>query len=300
MKKIILTILVYAQFIAICFSQVQFNNFEFEQELPVMMQPSSDTLWQIGPPAKPFFNQASSFPNAIMTDSINNYPINQSASFELSINESTLFDFPYIQIDWNYKLDTEDGVDGGLIETSYDGGQTWTNVFTDPEFRPFIVGDFATDTLFNGQVGLTGVADWSWMAICWGTYFGELPILNDDIKVRFTFVSDSIDTQQEGWMLDDFQTQVQVIGSTFNQEIIPITVFPNPTTDLLFFNLEEGREETKIIEIYDNIGQLVFTKELNPFMERRPSISVKNLRLGNYNILVRSREKIFGSKFVKR
>ena len=138
------------------------------------------------------------------------------------------------------------------------------------------------------------------MAICWGTYFGELPIINEDIKVRFTFISDSIDTQQEGWMLDDFQTQIQIIGSTSSLEIIPITVFPNPTTDLLFFNIEEGREETKIIEIYDNLGQLVQKTELNPFMEQEPSTSVKDLRLGTYNILIRSGEEVFGSRFVKR
>ena len=235
-----------------------------------------------------------------MTDSLNTYPTDQSTWFEVSIDETSLWYWPFIQIDWNYKIDTEAGVDGGIIEASYDDGQTWKNVFSDPEFEPFVVGDFETDTLFNGQIGLTGVADWQWMAVCWGTFNGDLPLNPESIKVRITFVSDSIDTQQDGLMLDDIQVITQVIGSTSNQTIKPISVFPNPTTDLLFFDLEELNEEAITIQVYDNMGQLVQTKALNPFMEERPYISVKDLRVGNYSVLVRSEEVVFRTRFVKK
>ena len=105
-----------------------------------------------------------------MTDSVDMYPTNQSTWFEFTLDENTLLFWPYIQIDWDYKIDVEDGVDGCIIENSYDDGQTWLNVFSDPNFKPFVVGSFVTDTLFNGQIGLTGIGDWQWMAICWGTY----------------------------------------------------------------------------------------------------------------------------------
>ena len=48
----------------------------------------------------------------------------------------------------------EDGVDGGIIEASYDHGKIWLNVLGDTIFRPLVVGQLDWDTLFNHQVGV--------------------------------------------------------------------------------------------------------------------------------------------------
>jgi len=280
-------------------AQYQYNTFEIEENFPVTIEPGTDSLWQIGKPAKNFFNEASSNPNAVMTDSLNNYPIDQSTWIEFTIDEQTLLTWPYIQIEWTYKIDVEEGVDGGIIETSYDNGLTWKNVFSDPEFRPFVVGDYETDTLFNGQVGVTGVADWNWMAVCWGTYEGQLPDNPASIKVRYTFVSDSIDTQQEGWMLDDIFVRVGVIGNTTNQKINPISVHPNPTSDRLFLDLEGIEVNNISIQIYNTAGQLVHSKDLEVFMDSRPSISVAGLENGRYTLFINSEELVMRSTFLK-
>ena len=129
MKKILLTQFLLLSILGIGYTQ-QFNNFEIEQNFEITFEPSTDTLWQIGEPAKVFFDAANSLPNALMTDSVDMYPTNQSTWFEFTLDENTLLFWPYIQIDWDYKIDVEDGVDGCIIENSYDDGQTWLNVFS--------------------------------------------------------------------------------------------------------------------------------------------------------------------------
>lgn len=299
--KITFLSLIFIFCIHLCgYSQSQFNNFENSFELEVLFEPGNNTLWQIGEPAKSNFNTALSLPNAIMTDSLNTYPINQTTWFEVEVNEFTLWSWPEIQLEWYYKADLEQGIDGGIIETSYDDGLTWKNVFSDPDFLPEMVGSFEIDTLFNGQVGITGVtSDWNWMAICWGNFIGELPINPSSIKVRYTFVSDSNDTQQDGWMMDNFTTQSEIIGSTTSQNAQLIKAFPNPTTDALYFDSDEFNQTDLKVHIYNNAGQLVEYQKLNTVVGGNPFIFTNHLDLGMYNVVIETEEVIFRTSFVK-
>ena len=300
MKKTVFILAFLSTIFSISFAQTQFNDFENSVNLDVLIEPGNDTLWQIGPPAKTLFDEARSLPNAILTDSVNTYPIDQSTWFEIELDDNTTYSWPFIQIGWQYKADMEQGVDGGIIEASYDNGQTYRNIFSDPDFVPEIVGSFETDTLFNGEVGITGTTDdWQWMAICWGTYNGTLPIAPDFIQIRYTFVSDSTDTQQEGWMMDNFITEIAVVGSTTNRVVQPMKVFPNPTVDALYFELDEINDPNAKIMVYNNAGQLVIKEKLDLRSMVRQSISTKNLPAGMYKVLIETEDDTFQASFVK-
>lgn len=274
-------------------------NFDFDKN-PDQFQfdnTSNNSLWQIGIPQKAFFNEAYSAPNAILTDTLNNYPPNQNTSFTF---EFYPFQFPYIQVEWRQKTDFEKGVDGGVVEASYDGGDTWLNVLNDTIFRPVVVGNYQVDTLFNGDAGFSGTDDWEWVAICWGTYYGEIPTnTQKPVYVKFTVVSDSVDTQQEGWMLDNFRVIQGAIGSVNSLSFQPIDVYPNPVQQNLFINLPMGQMRNANITIYNNYGQAVYNQSLNAAFLQTYSLSTQNLPNGIYTFMLITENAQFRNRFIK-
>ena len=280
----------------------QSNNFDTEGTLEILIDSTSaDTIWQIGPPQKTILNETSSAPNVLMTDTLSAYPIDTDASFIVEIKNLSMNYWPYIQLEWFYKMDFEDGVDGGIIEVSYDLGQTWSNIFTDTIYRPEIVGAYPWKTLHNHQAGLTGTSELSWMGICWGTAIGTPPSNNlEEVHVRFTMSSDSIDTQQEGWLIDNLNVPTLVIGSTSNRiSFKKMSVYPNPGIDEIELNLTEVINEDVDIYIYDNLGKLVYSKKTPMFGEISHKVNVSNLQQGTYYVIVKGEEVQYHQKFVK-
>lgn len=282
-------------------AQIQFNNFEINDNLDVQIGPNSaDSLWQIGKPNKELFEEANSIPNALVTDTINSYPTNTAASFILEINEYSTYGFPFLQLEWFQKTDLEEGVDGGVIEASYDSGATWSNIFNDTIYRPEIVGSYTWDTLHNGQAGLTGICDWSWMAICWGTSYGIEPNIDLTILVRFTLYSDSIQTDQEGWMLDDISIVGGVIGSTRkNIQAEPIDVFPNPSKGIFYINEPFMQNEEVELKIHNLNGTLIWSSKEELFSMRDLRIDISNFPAGLYYLSFDTQGKRYSQKLVK-
>jgi len=261
---------------------------------------SSTNLWQIGTPQKTFFDEARSLPDAIVTDIVNTYPKNVTASFIVSFAEWTRHGFPYIQLEWMQKTDMEDGVDGGIIEVSYDDGNTWLNVFNDPVYRPFVVGTYKWDTLYNGQAGITGKSDWNWTAICWGSYYGTPPEINYDLLIKFTFVSDSVDTKQEGWMMDDFVLQGGVIGSTPNlSNVQNINAFPSPTQKSVFIDVSDIRLTDAKVDVYNSTGIQIFSKPVMMSSFDKVELDLEPYPNGIYNILLKTNESAYHQKIIK-
>jgi len=138
-------------------------------------------------------------------------------------------------VDWQQKLDAEANVDGGIIEHSYDRGQSWSNVLDDPIYRPAVVGNYTIGLLSNNQMGFTGQLDWSYVAFCWGTFYGVQPMKISDIWIKYTFFSESNDTQQDCWVLGNFYFVPSILGSTMDQELDSenLLIFPKPTKNEL-------------------------------------------------------------------
>lgn len=296
MKTLFTTLLFFGFFLA----QSQSNNFESNFGIDIEFDTlASDTLWQIGPPQKTIFNAAFSVPNVLVTDTLNTYPSNYSSSFEVDISDYSSV-FPYVQLAWMQKTDMEEGVDGGIIEASYDDGTTWLNVLDDTIFRPLVVGQFDWDTLYNNQAGVTGTKDWSWMALCWGTYFGNIPTNYSSLKIRFTFVSDSVDTNQDGWMIDNFQFEGNIIGST-NQpnSSRDILVFPNPTSQDIYLDLSEVKFGEALLEIFNLSGQKVFEEKIEVMRSQKRKVTVDQLPKGLYHLILTNENEIFRQEFIK-
>lgn len=219
----------------------------------------STNIWQIGVPQKLIFDSAATYPNAIMTDTINFYPSNNSSGFQFTIVPWT--NWGILAIQWKQKLDMDQGLDGGKIEFSVDSGLTWQNAFNNPHVYNFYGFQPANeDTLPNGDFVFSGT-DSIWRDI-WLCYDMTWLSFNDSIIVRFTFLSDSVNTLKEGWMIDNMISHITLVHTVkeVEQENY-INVFPNPANNVIHIQAQKRMDYHIIerMELIDSRGKVVDT-----------------------------------------
>lgn len=278
----------------------QSNTFEDERDMPIVFDTTNTAnVWQIGEPAKDLFSSALSEPNALITDTLNDYPPGSQSSFYFKINMSTLWTgYPYFVLLWDQKMDCEVGTDGGVIEVSYDSMQSWVNVFEDMVYEPMAIGDFNMDVLFNGEPGITEIdTSWKQIGFCWSSSEGD-PI--DEAFIRFTFYSDSTETNQEGWMIDNFEAFPSIVDnveelSRQDNRISSLKVYPNPASGEINIKREGGIFANSVIQIYNLSGDVVFQKTSSNLEES--GLDVSHLKPGTYVIVLKnSAGRIYGMK----
>lgn len=206
---------------------------------------SISNTWQIGQPQKAIFDSAASFPNVMVTDTVDFYPANNSSGFQFTI--VPWINWGILAVQWMQKLDMDAGYDGGIIEFSVDGGSSWENAFNNPHvynFYGFMPENH--DTLQTGEDAFSGT-DETWRDI-WLCYDMSWVTFNDSIMVRYTFVSDSENNNKEGWMIDNMMAHLTIIHTIGEKEQDKyINVFPNPSGDMLYIEIQK-LEEFHIIE----------------------------------------------------
>jgi hypothetical protein len=84
--------------------------------------------------------------------------------------------------------------------------------------------------------------------------------------------------------------------------VIPnVVVYPNPFTDEINVVFENFEEEIVIIEIFDDLGRIILTKEFNPTQQSYHTIiDLNELKPAVYNFRTKSQKLIFNQKIVKK
>jgi len=267
-----------------------FSFFNFETANPILkIDTTTNNIWQIGHPGKAIFSSAFSAPNAIVTDTNYGYPLGNKSSFTITIlNPNWWCGSPSILSFW-HKYDTDTLKDGGYIEVSYDGGNVWYNVIKDTVdpcnwgWVPFLgctVYD-VTDTLFNGEYGVSGSSNsWQYGAVEWLYMVGVKCTYPDSVMLRFTFISDTLAEDKEGWMIDnitlysDFPGVLPEIETVGNEALI----FPNPVRDVLTLKFVEAFTGNLILT--DLSGRELLTE--NIIGSRLHTMSTQNMASGIY------------------
>lgn len=225
----------------------------------VELDTSAGNIWQIGPPHKIIFDSASTVPNVLITDTINNYPVNVNSATQFYVDPGWFGPWGILAVQWRQKLDMDMHRDGGYVEFSLDTGLTWQNAFNNPIVYNFYGFDTLNkDTLLNGDVAFSGT-DSTWRDI-WFCLDNSMLQSFPRVQVRFRFVSDSVDTQQEGWMIDNLMvhmTMIHTAGGPQQEEYL--RVYPNITSGIVNIEAKKLQEYHVIehMELIDPQGRIV-------------------------------------------
>ena len=229
----------------------------------------SNNIWQVGTPGKTIFNSGYFNPKALVTDTVNPYPVNNISSFQFSVincswdnvgnNCGGNYWGPYFSI--FHRIESDSGLDGGTIEVSHDNGVTWLNLIQDTINSPYITsGNIYTinDTVASlGKPGFSGSAGWN------NIQFNYQPSMIastfDTITLRFVFASDSIQTNKDGWMIGLVTLEGAFEGIQEIQNNNLISISPNPVSDELKVHLIKP-DPTSRIQIVNYTGQVFYDK----------------------------------------
>jgi len=93
----------------------------------------------------------------------------------------------------------------------------------------------------------------------------DLPLNHiDSVFYRFTFITDSVDSNEEGWMIDDIS-----VGIYLGDFVVPIaadnnfiSIYPNPCTNNLYIKSKKIATHAPQVSIYDALGRQLYNSPL--------------------------------------
>jgi len=251
-------------------------------------------IWEVGKPNKSYFNSSHIGKQAIITDSVNTYPNKLDDYFYITI--PSVHNMGEGILSFYHKYDTDTLTDGGIIEVSYDNQVTWENILNDDHnlFKN-LIGVYS-DTIKGGEFGFSGKSNgWQYVEIYW-LWLMKTKQTSIYPIVRFRFVSDEINTNKDGWMIDDIVFRCyDVIGNVNKPINESIKAFPNPTNGLVKFSLPDNGSNNIQIEVYNYDGRLVLSKSI-----LNNQIDISNLNKGFYTYKIFSQDRYLGKgKLIK-
>lgn len=118
------------------------------------------------------------------------------------------------------------------------------------------------DNLFNGEFGFSGRSD-GWIKTEFSWYV--LPVkstrseIGDTMIIRFNFISDSVQSEKEGWMIDNIRLYSVWIGGAgidnFNVSDF-LKIYPNPTATIVNIKFDKTNYFADI-EIFELSGKFI-------------------------------------------
>ncbi|MDQ3048554.1 MAG: T9SS type A sorting domain-containing protein [Bacteroidota bacterium] len=262
-------------------SQFVISDFEERDTAGYFLIDSSQpgNLWEIGTPSKVLFDAALSGSLVIITDSVNTYPVGNISSFIFIVKSDD-----HTEIQFHHSVNSDTLIDGGVVEYSEDGGTTWNNVVG----SSFLLNNFPSSSTLasnSGKNGFSGNLEWNISKIK-----STAPL--NFTQFRFTFTSDSVNTNKEGWMID--RISINCIGVGIQEKISNsgLTVFPNPTNGKIDILVKSG-EEILTVNVSDTMGKIVHHSA-------QAGIDLSSLNKGIYFLEVTTAKGRYYSKIEKQ
>lgn len=221
-------------------------SFETDNE-SININNTPGNIWQRGIPQKTLFNASFDGLRAMVTDTAAPYTSNNTSSFTFVMKDAFTEEC-YTSFSFWHRYDMDTLQDYGMLEASYDGGDSWIEmrdtVLYNWGFSQFWWdNDFhlATSQFSPHKLRITGTSDgWVQSTYNWIWYLAvkesDTIIINpESLMIRFTFISDSIDDQREGWMIDQLITRMPAwydcTGVKDLEAESTCSVYPNPVHD---------------------------------------------------------------------
>jgi hypothetical protein len=286
---ILMQTLVYSQKLIYANAANQDIRFYFEDRDTAgyfLIDPTQKTnVWVIGKPSKKIFNSALSPSLALITDSVNSYPPNCNSYFTIKVTSD---DVSYIS--FNHKYDFNKNVDGGIIEASYDGGKTWSNIITTTctngkGYNLYSSADIVSS--HSNQPGFTGQSNgWVKTTLCFNKLYNTL--------LRFICSSSGKQVSNEGWMIDNFEVGTGFTGIPEKNNQAQLYLLQNPVNDFIDFHVDPA---TTIVsyEIYDMVGKIVLS---GTYPDKK--INISTMKAGIYYCQFNTRSQAILRKVIKQ
>lgn len=240
----------------------------------------SNNIWQIGKSHKTILSDF----NALMTDTLLSYPTNNVSSFKFGIItcwgiEKTAQPYWFTTAQLYFSIESDYHKDGLVIETSRNDSNIWRNILLDPriDITPGWDSDIYTlnDTISSAnKPGYSGTMNDGILAI---NIYSSNDVFIDTTWFKFTFYSDSIQTNKAGFSLNivNVSALFEGINSKLAQKELEIN--PNPSSGIInIINLPQQKFSN--VEIYSIHGELLHAYTLMGQGE----IDITNLPAGIY------------------
>ncbi|MGE0079065.1 MAG: T9SS type A sorting domain-containing protein [Bacteroidales bacterium] len=234
----------------------------------ISINTTQTNIWKIGTPSKNSFNSSHSGKTPIITDTLHTYSTGLNDYFSITINLNTENYFiPEGILSFYHKFDTDTLIDGGIIEISYDNGNTWTNIINDNNAPYHNYIGIYSDTIHGNEYGFSGNSNgWKYVELHWAWYVltKKVNAESDPRIIRFRFKSDNINTNKDGWMIDDIVFRGYDVSGSVNDKLVnPTVIYPNPTSGIIHFTNDIVNSKCSSIEFYNINGKLLFIKNIN-------------------------------------
>lgn len=281
------------------------DQIEFETSHPWVRLDTniSGNIWRTGIPSKTFMDSAYSPVRAMITDTVNTYPVNNCSYFDIVIDDGLPAWYIWGEgiLGFMHKYDTDSLFDGGYIEVSYDGGLTWENIINDMHALDISASGYYdnTDTISGGTPAFSGHSDgWVYSEFYWwwNALTKDFPM--DSLIVRFNFKSDGVQNNKEGWMIDhiSFYAFAVVGGNESIKKNEKLKVYYSSTQTAWVFILPESENQIAELIIYDSIGRCVYRS--GNFNERLMVFNISDYQGGYYFYKLTENENVFCGKII--
>ena len=252
---------------------ISFDNSFYKQFVFIDTVDCHHNIWQVGRPHKVVFDSAYSYPNAIVTDTLNPYPVNDTSVFILKVPgiSPQYGTFPIMSFAFYYQLDIDSGVKTE-IDMSLDSGAHWINLY---------------DSLPYGYTWNLDTPDIKHSTSSWTRFYlfhnwVFTPTTPDTLLFRFTLISDSVFANKDGWIIDSVNCFYWWEGAAKQvQNNNHLTIFPNPTTTSL--TIQSTNQPITSITITNLLGQTVYNQKCN---SDNVQVNVSALPTGVYFVKV--------------
>lgn len=257
----------------------------------------SNNIWQVGTPQKSFFNASYQNETPIITDTINPYPNSVNQYFLITI---PLFDHFWgeVNLSFYHKFDTDTLLDGGIIEISYDHGESWVNIKYDTTHNRYNFINIPQDTLLGSEHGFSGRSNgWAYCELYWQWLILVKNAGSENPIVRFRFISDANQTHKEGWMIDHIVFRgYKAYGNVEDHTQNNFKVYPNPTFDHINISSTTSFLHDVHFILYDLNGKEIYKTTAS----ENQNIQISHLQSGNYLYKLIYNNEIQTGKIIKQ
>ncbi len=266
----------------------------------------SKVSWNVVQPKKNNFNSALSYPNALITGIDSSYGTNLNHSIVFGAHFDYTNWIRSLAFTWSQKIDFEYKMDYGIFEFSLDSGKSWINPLDTQSFGNYYFNfygfNYDSINLYSDKSAFTGT-DLEWRDVWFCIYNNGPPeLITDSFLYRFTIVSDSVQTENEGWMIDNFLFRESIVHTVSSNLKVKdrIVVYPNISNGIVHVESTFAFEDKVLIESISVINSEGREVLKNNQKAKRATLNLSAFPDGTYYINAKYSKGVENLKIIVR